>query len=100
MPPTFTRAQMRWLCAANPSRFACTNRALPRVADPPRAQNTNHDSRYATRADAERLRELSEEQEVAVHVRESGGHLGEGGRYRRFEQASLEVAWLERAVGR
>ena len=55
---------------------------------------------------AERLRELSSttegehEQEVVVHVRESGGHLGEGGRYRRFEQASLEVAWLERAVGR
>ncbi|MGB1591189.1 MAG: hypothetical protein ACPIOQ_00435 [Promethearchaeia archaeon] len=46
---------MRWLCAANPSRFACTNQALPRVANPPRAQNTNHDSRYATRAAATTL---------------------------------------------
>ena len=34
-----------------------------------------------------------------VHVREYGGHFGDGGRYRRFEQASMELAFLMRAVG-
>ena len=36
---------------------------------------------------------------VVLHVRECGGHQGEGGRYRRFEQASLELAFLMHSVG-
>ena len=36
---------------------------------------------------------------VVLHVRASGGHLGEGGRYRRFEQASLELGFLIHSVG-
>ena len=31
-------------------------------------------------------------------VRESGGHQGDGGRYRRFEQASTELAFLLHAI--
>ena len=32
-------------------------------------------------------------------MRESGGHVADGGRYRRFEQASVELAFLMHAVG-
>jgi oligopeptidase B len=55
-----------------------------------------------------RLRERSQDAHSAaaagappqmLHLRESGGHQGEGGRYRRFEQASVELAFLMRAAG-
>ena len=34
-----------------------------------------------------------------LHVRTTGGHLADGGRYRRLEQASLELAFLLQSVG-
>ena len=51
-----------------------------------------------------RLRELSPATAAAsppqmLLLRETGGHLGEGGRYRRLEQASVEGAFLIHAVG-
>jgi protease II len=34
-----------------------------------------------------------------LHVNPIGGHLGDGGRYRRFEHASVELAFVMHAVG-
>ena len=34
-----------------------------------------------------------------LYVRDVGGHLGEGGRFRRLEQASMELAFLMHALG-
>ena len=66
----------------------------------PLAQSLKYVSRLRRRS----LSGLSEEAVLdrppaLLHVRESGGHQGEGGRYRRFEQVSVELSFLMHAVG-
>jgi len=51
-----------------------------------------------------RLRHRTAQRELSampqlIHVRENGGHMPDGGRYRRLEHLALEYAFLTKAVG-
>ena len=68
----------------------------------PYTQSFEYLARLRERCNADSAEE-EEEEDVSpprmLHMRESGGHMGEGGRFRRLEQASLELAFLTYAVG-
>ena len=63
---------------------------------------TEHDSRVPyTQAlrYAARMRDRAPESSVLLHLASSGGHAGEGGRFRRLEQAAMEHAFFALALG-
>ena len=63
------------------------------------ASNPSGGSKSATEEEAEGSDEMAAPPPQILLMRESGGHMADGGRYRRFEQASVELAFLMHAVG-